>query len=374
MNVSNELTLHYEDRETRARKGVIHLPHGDVPIPAFMPVGTNGTVKAIQHHPMEKMGYNLILGNTYHLYLRPGTEVIKAAGDLHRFSSWEGNILTDSGGYQVFSLPSFRKISDEGVRFRSHIDGSLHSFTPEKVVDIQEILGSDIQMALDYCTPPGIDYKEAREALRITTHWAQRAFSQWRKTKDEYQGLLFPIIQGNFYRDLRKQSAQEILSLETSGVAVGGLSVGETKDEFMEYLQYTSEFLPRDRIRYLMGIGTPDYILAAVENGIDIFDCVYPTRIARNSTVFTRDGIIALKRAEYIYDQGPIDSECHCPVCQRYSRSYLRHLFKAQEILGPMLATEHNLFFLKTLMDEIHSSLERGDFSQYKKSFLSRYL
>ncbi len=368
------IEIQHHCSHTRGRNGFLQLPHGKIEIPAFMPVGTNGTVKAITPNLLEEMEYRLILGNTYHLYLRPGLDVIKQAGGLREFSSWSGNILTDSGGFQVFSLAPFRKIREEGVEFQSHIDGSYHQFTPEKIVDIQRDLNSDIQMALDYCTPPGTGRQEAERALGITTAWAGRAYHQWLKAREEgYQGYLFPIIQGNFYKDLRKQSAEEILALDTPGVAIGGLSVGEAKEVFLEYLEYTAPFLPDDRVRYLMGIGTPDYILAAVENGIDIFDCVYPTRIARNSTVFTRDGTIALKRAEYTSSQAPPDPECRCPVCQRYSRSYLRHLFKAGEILGPMLATQHNLFFLQTMMQEIRKSIKQNYFLEYKRKFLSRY-
>jgi len=367
------LSIEYRDDDTRARSGILSLPHGDVEVPAFMPVGTNGTVKAVKHKTVEDMGYTLILGNTYHLYLRPGMEVIEAAGGLHEFTSWKHNILTDSGGFQVFSLAPFRKIREEGVRFRSHIDGAYHVFTPEKVVEIQEAFGSDIQMALDVCTPPDISHKEAVEALEITTNWARRARKRWDSRKEGYEGKLFGIIQGNFYEDLRKRSAEEILELDTPGIAIGGLSVGETPEMFRDYLHYTAQFLPDEKPRYVMGIGTPDYMLEAVHAGIDMFDCVYPTRIARNGTCFTRDGLIALKNERFRLDQLPIDPECTCPVCRTYSRSYLRHLFKAKEILGPMLVTEHNLHFLYTFMEEIRQSIRENRFLAYKTSFLNRY-
>ena len=362
-----------KDTNTKARTGILTLPHGTVETPAFMPVGTNGTIKAVHHETVETMGYNLILANTYHLYLRPGIEVIKHYGDLHNFSSWNHNILTDSGGFQIFSLAPFRKIRKEGVRFRSHIDGSYHNLTPEKVVEIQEILGSDIQMALDVCTPPRITYSQALQALETTTQWAKRAKTRWNNTSERYKGLLFGITQGNFYKDLRKRSTEEILELDLPGVAIGGLSVGESFNEFMDFLTYTAEFLPENKPRYLMGIGTPDYILAAVENGIDLFDCVYATRIARNGTVFTRSGTIALKKALYKNDKGPIQEGCSCRACTQYSRGYMRHLFKTNEILGPMLATEHNLQFLKDFVMEIQDNIRQGTFRQYKKNFLKNY-
>ncbi len=362
-----------KDKDSKARTGVLSLPHGDVQTPAFMPVGTNGTVKAVHHETVEKMKYNLILGNTYHLYLRPGIDTIKHYGDLHTFSAWNHNILTDSGGFQIFSLAPFRKIRKEGVRFRSHIDGSYHNLTPEKVVEIQEILGSDIQMALDVCTPPDISHKEALEALNITTHWAQRAKKRWLTTSPSYRGLLFGITQGNFYKDLRKRSTEEIIELDFPGIAVGGLSVGESFNEFMDFLSYTAEFLPENKPRYLMGIGTPDYILAAVENGIDLFDCVYATRIARNGTVFTDRGTIALKKAVFKNDTAPIQEGCQCRACTQYSRGYMRHLFKTNEILGPMLATEHNLQFLKNFVMNIQKSIEQNNFTLFKKKFLENY-
>ena len=363
----------HKDSNTLARTGVLSLPHGDVITPVFMPVGTNGTIKAIHHSTVESMGYNLILGNTYHLYLRPGTEVIEHYGDLHSFSSWNSNILTDSGGFQIFSLAPFRKIRREGVRFRSHIDGSYHNLTPEKVVRIQQILGSDIQMALDVCTPHDISFKQALEALEITTDWARRAKKEWLETPDSYRGYLFGITQGNFYKDLRKRSTEEIIELDLPGIAIGGLSVGETFNEFQDFLSYTTELLPLDKPRYVMGIGTPEYIFAAVENGIDLFDCVYATRIARNGTVFTKNGTIALKKALYMKDKSPIQEGCTCRACTQYSKGYMRHLFKTNEILGPMLATEHNLQFLKDFTADIADSIKNNTFREFKTDFLTTY-
>lgn len=370
---SGVFSLQQTDAHTPARTGILSLPHGTLETPVFMPVGTAGTVKAIRHDDLDNLGYRLILGNTYHLYLRPGVDVIERFGDLHRFAGWPHNILTDSGGYQVFSLAPFRKIEEEGVYFRSHVDGSSHHLTPEKVVQIQRSLGSDIQMALDVCTAPGISMHDARDAADMTTRWATRAKGEWTENCGSYKGLLFGIVQGNFYKDLRRKSAEEIIALDLPGIAVGGLSVGETYDVFLEFLNYTAELLPVPVPRYLMGIGSPRYILDAVAAGIDMFDCVFPTRIARNGTVFTRTGRIALKREEYTRDTGPVDSSCGCRTCRTYSRAYLRHLFKAGEILGPMLATEHNLFFLQQLMKEIRTAIRGGTFARFREDFLSRY-
>ncbi len=366
-------SLERTDTGSAARTGMLTLPHGTLETPVFMPVGTAGTVKAIRHDALADLGYRLILGNTYHLYLRPGTEVIERFGGLHRFAGWPHNILTDSGGYQVFSLAPFRKIEEEGVYFRSHVDGSSHRLTPEKVVQIQRSLDSDIQMALDVCTAPGISLHDAKDAAEMTTRWATRAKKEWVENGGSYRGLLFGIVQGNFFKDLRTRSAEEIIALELPGIAIGGLSVGETYDVFLEFLSFTAALLPAALPRYLMGIGSPRYILDAVANGIDMFDCVFPTRIARNGTVFTRTGRLALKREEYTRDIAPIDPDCGCRTCRTYSRAYLRHLFKAGEMLGPMLATEHNLFFLQELMKDIRAAIRAGSFARFREDFLSRY-
>lgn len=363
----------HTDTGSRARTGILELPHGSVPTPVFMPVGTNATVKAMLHESIAAMGYKLILGNTYHLYLRPGQEVIDHYGSLHEFSNWKGNILTDSGGFQVFSLAPFRKIKEEGVRFRSHIDGAYHMLTPENVVDLQESFKSDIAMCLDVCTPPEISYKKALSALELTTRWAARSKQRWQQRADEWQGHLFGIIQGNFYKELRKRSAEEILELDLPGIAIGGLSVGETFAQFEEYLAYTGELLPQEKPRYLMGIGTPDYILSAVEHGIDMFDCVFATRTARNGAVFTDDGMIALKKAKHRFDEGPIVAGCGCRACSQYSRGYLRHLFKTNEILGSMLATEHNLHYLYDFVQRIHAAINENRFTEFKRIYLQRF-
>ena len=368
-------TLRETDGRTAARTGTLHLPHGDVETPVFMPVGTAATVKAITHERLRQIGYRMILGNTYHLVLRPGVEVIRDAGGLHRFSSWDENILADSGGYQVFSVASLRTIEREGVSFRSHVDGSLYRFTPESVVDAQCSLGSDIQMALDWCTGPETTFGDAEEAVRITTEWAQRADQQWRSRRDAdgYGGHLFTIVQGNFYPDLRKRSADEILAIGTPGIAIGGLSVGEEPSVFRDMLQLTAELLPDTVPRYLMGIGTPDYIFDAVAAGIDMFDCVFPTRIARNGTVLTWDGRVVLSNETHRTDTDPIDPSCGCDTCRRYSRAYLRHLFNTGEILGPMLATEHNLFFLHELLEGIRTAIAASSFGDYRREVMDRY-
>lgn len=363
------------DTSTRARTGTLSLPKGSVETPVFMPVGTAGTVKAIEHRKLEEMGYNLILGNTYHLYLRPGMDVIRSFGDLHRFSTWERNILTDSGGYQVFSLSQIRKIREEGVTFQSHIDGSRHTLTPEGVVEIQGTLGSDIQMALDVCTGFDIPREEAEDALKQTSRWAGRAKKAWLSHRESsgYEGYLFGIVQGNFFEDLRKQSVEEICTLDLPGYAIGGLSVGESFETFEQFTAYTAPLLPEERPRYLMGIGTPDYIFTAVEHGVDMFDCVFPTRAGRNGTLFTRDGKINLKNARFSHSDDPPDSSIDSFGGRRYSLGYLRHLIKSQEILGAMLATEHNLRFLAVLMEEIRDSIREGRYEAYKNGFLQRY-
>lgn len=371
--MSHLITITARDPGSAARNGIMKLPNGEVHTPVFMPVGTNGTVKAIKHSTLETMGYKLILGNTYHLYLRPGTDLVESAGGLHPFSGWRGNILTDSGGFQVFSLAQFRKIREEGVKFRSHIDGSYHLFTPENVVDFQVQLNSDIQMPLDVCTPPGISEKEALSALIMTSKWAQRARNQWLQRRDNYQGVLFGIIQGNFFHHLRERSLSELVELDLPGYAIGGLSVGEDPAVFREFLHATAEKMPEDKPRYVMGIGTPDYMLEAVSAGIDMFDCVFPTRVARNGACFTDQGLVALKKEIYKNDFQPLDPDCDCEVCRTYSRAYLRHLFKASEILGPMLVTEHNLYYLARFMERIRKSIAQGKFAEFKKSYGNRF-
>ncbi len=367
-------TTSVNDKSTLARTGQLKLPHGIVETPVFMPVGTAGTVKAVHHETVDAMGYNLILGNTYHLYLRPGQEVLESYGGLHNFSNWKHNILTDSGGFQVFSLSGLRKIREEGVTFQSHIDGSRHLFTPERVVDIQRTIGSDIQMVLDVCTPPEITHRKAKEAMEITHRWAGRAKERWLQVREEgYQGNLFGIVQGNFFKDLRAESAQAISEMDFPGIAIGGLSVGETPEVFDEFLSYTAELLPREKPRYVMGIGTPEYILTAIGQGIDMFDCVFATRTARNGALFTSRGMVSMKKAKHALDHGPVEEGCPCRACQQYSRGYLRHLYKAGEILGPMLGSEHNLYFLHRLVEGARNAIRDGRFSQFSQEFLRQY-
>ena len=365
----------HKDAYSNARTGEVHLPHGVVQTPAFMPVGTNATVKAAPPEDLQAMGFKIILANTYHLYLRPGHELIRSAGGLHGFSGWKGNFLTDSGGFQVFSLSPLRKITDEGVKFSSHIDGSNHFLSPEKVVEIQTAFNSDIQMQLDICTPWNEDEKKSRKAMILTHDWAKRAKAAWEKAKEEegYQGKLFGIVQGNFFKDLRKESAERTIELDLPGIAIGGLSVGEPKEIFSELLEYTAGFLPREKPRYLMGIGTPDYILDAVRNGVDLFDCVYPTRTARNGLLFTARGQISIKKVLYEKDFSPIDPECSCPVCLNHSRAYLRHLYRNGEILYSILATRHNLHFLGDLVRKIRLSILQDRFEGFRREFLETY-
>lgn len=371
--VEKIFTCTLQDRDTKARLGYIDLPHGRVETPTFMPVGTNGTVKGIYHDKVAQIGYKLILANTYHLYLRPGMEVIGQFGGLHRFSYWDGNILTDSGGFQVFSLSGLRKIRDAGVTFQSHIDGSRHVFTPEKVVDVQGIIGSDIAMCLDVCTPPGISHRQAEEAWRVTKQWAERSLEERRRLGESFRGNLFCIVQGNFYEDLRKESALVLSDMDFPGIAIGGLSVGESKEQFADMLSYTAQYVTPDKPRYVMGIGSPDYIFECVANGIDLFDCVLATRMARNGGLFTDDGVIAMKKACHKFDEGPIQEGCTCTACTKYSRAYMHHLVKCNEMLGGMLATEHNLTYLYNLLERIRASIREGRFSQFKKEYLARF-
>ena len=369
----NIYTKVLQDTQTKARLGYIDLPHGRVETPAFMPVGTNGTVKGIYHDKVDEIGYKIILGNTYHLYLRPGTEVLEKFGGLHKFSNWNHNILTDSGGFQVFSLSGLRKIKDSGVTFQSHIDGSKHVFTPEKVVDIQGIIGSDIAMVLDVCTPPGIEYRNAKEAWRVTKAWAERSIEERNRLGESFRGNLFGIVQGNFYQDLRKESALTLSEMDFPGIAIGGLCVGESQEQFNDFLSYTAQYITEEKPRYVMGIGSPDYILSCVENGIDLFDCVLATRMARNGGIFTDDGVITMKKAVHKFDERPLQEGCTCTCCQKYSRAYLHHLIKCNEMYGGMLATEHNLTYLYNFLERIKQSIREGRFAEFKKEYMARF-
>ncbi len=352
-------------KDGRARTGLLTLPHGTVRTPVFMPVGTNGAVKAISKDDLEEIGFEIILANTYHLYLRPGSALVREGGGLHGFSGWKKNFLTDSGGFQVFSLSKIRKVLDDGVRFQSTVDGSYHLFTPESVV----------QMQLDVCTPWNAERSEAERALRITSRWLERAKSEWEKVRGEenYSGVLFPIVQGNFFEDLREESARFVSALDLPGIAIGGLSVGEPSEVFAHFLRHTVSFLPEEKVKYVMGIGTPEYIFEAVADGVDMFDCVLPTRNARNGSYFTRDGMLSIKQERFTRDFSPIDEQCQCKVCRNYSRAYLRHLFKSNEILSSMLASYHNLYFLNDLLVQIRASIEGNRFAEFRKVFIARF-
>lgn len=370
----NIFDIKHKSSDGKARTGVLHLPHGHVQTPVFMPVGTNATVKAMPNDFLNEIGFEIILANTYHLYLRPGPALIKEAGGLHGFSKWDKNFLTDSGGFQVFSLSKLRKITEEGVRFQSNIDGSYHMFTPENVVQTQTSFNSDIQMQLDVCTGYDEPRKNAEKALKITSDWLLRAKKEWENQQENgYKGILFPIVQGHFYEDLRKQSAEFVSSLDMPGIAIGGLSVGEPHEVFSQFMNFTCQHLPEDKPKYVMGIGTPEYILDAVQAGIDMFDCVLPTRNARNGSYFTKRGPLSIKQEKWIHDFGPVDPECDCKVCRSYSRSYLRHLFKESEILSSILASYHNLYFLNNMLKEIRQAINENRFEQYRKEFLEKY-
>ncbi|MFZ5625992.1 MAG: tRNA guanosine(34) transglycosylase Tgt [Bacillota bacterium] len=358
-----------ECKETKARVGRLHTPHGVIDTPVFMPVGTQATVKTMTPEELKEIGAQIILANTYHLYLRPGHELIKEAGGLHRFMHWDRPILTDSGGFQVFSLGPLRKITEEGVTFKSHLDGSSHFLSPEKVMEIEMALGSTIAMAFDECAPYPSSYEYARAAMERTTRWAKRCKAAHHK-EDQ---ALFGIVQGVTYRDLREQSAAEIVEIDFPGYAIGGLSVGEPKPLMYEVLDYTVPLLPKDKPRYLMGVGSPDCLLEGVAMGVDMFDCVLPTRIARNGTCLTSRGKVVIRNAAYARDFSPLDPECDCYTCRNYSRAYLRHLFKAEEVLALRLATIHNLYFLLRLMEGIRQAILEDRFVEFKRQFMAKY-
>jgi queuine tRNA-ribosyltransferase len=367
--------LKNRDKETKARTGLLRTPHGDIPTPVFMPVGTGGTVKGIlQRDLAEDIDTKIILGNTYHLYLRPGTEILKEAGGLHRFMSWERPILTDSGGYQVFSLAANRKLNDEGAHFKSHIDGSKHIFTPENIIDIQRIIGSDIMMVLDECTPYPCDYRYAKKSIALTHHWLDRAVERFRNTDPLWgnEQFLFPIVQGGVFDDLRKISAEKIAEAGMDGNAIGGLSVGEPAEEMYRIIEIVNEILPEDKPRYLMGVGTPVNLLESIERGIDMFDCVMPTRNGRNGMLFTSGGIINIKNRQWMDDFSPIDPEGPSVVSVTYSKAYLRHLIISGEILGSQISSIHNLAFYMKLMGDAREKIEEGNFKTWKETMVKR--
>ena len=358
-----------EDGGSRARRGRLHTPHGVVETPVFMPVGTQGTVKAILPEALEEVGAQIILANTYHLFLRPGHELVRSLGGLHSFMNWSGPILTDSGGFQVFSLGDLRRISEEGVRFQSHLDGSAHVLTPESSVAVQEALGADIIMAFDECIP----YPSPREYVAASTErssrWARRC-KEARRCGDG--SALFGIVQGGMHPDLRARSVEDLLEIGFDGYAVGGLSVGEEANLMYEMMECTLPLLPRDRPRYVMGVGTPENLVEGVSRGVDMFDCVMPTRNARNGVLFTSFGKISIKQARFSHDPSPVDPDCDCYVCRNYSRAYLRHLYQSREILASVLNTHHNLHYYVRLMEGARSAIEQGTFLEFKRSFYEK--
>jgi queuine tRNA-ribosyltransferase len=357
-----------------ARCGYIETGHGTFETPAFMPVGTQGTVKALTPRELEENHSQIILSNTYHLYLRPGTDVLRQAGGLHRFMHWQKPILTDSGGYQVFSLSDLRKIEEEGVQFRSHLDGSSHLFTPESVVDIQRAIGSDIVMVLDECTPYPATQEYARESNELTIRWAVRCQQRFEQTSPLYDHAqsLFAIVQGSVFPAIREHSARALTELNFEGYAIGGLAVGEPVEEMYSIVSLCNAILPRQKPRYLMGVGTPENLLESIERGVDMFDCVLPTRNGRNATLFTRDGKLNMTNAHYKDDFTPPDAECGCYTCMNFTRAYLRHLFVAREILALQLATIHNVYYYQWLMREARKEIAARTFSVWKQHQISR--
>jgi len=357
-----------EDPATGARAGLLHTPHGTVETPVFMPVGTAGTVKGMTQAQLEELGVQILLANTYHLYLRPGHEIIRELGGLHRFMGWPHPILTDSGGFQVMSLKSLGRVTEDGVWFKSHLDGSSHFLSPERAVEVQLALGADIIMMLDECVEYPSSHEALHRAVKLTGRWAARAkekLSALSSQPSASQPALFGIVQGGIDKDLRRQSAEGLLELDFEGYALGGLSVGEPKAEMYDVTEYTVRLLPRQRPRYLMGVGTPEDLVECVARGIDMFDCVLPTRNARNGCVFTSQGKVIIKNTKYARDESPLDPACECPVCARYSRSYIRHLLVAGEMLGAILTTQHNLHFYIDRMRKIRQSLMFGAFAEF---------
>ncbi|MBI2502975.1 MAG: tRNA guanosine(34) transglycosylase Tgt [Candidatus Latescibacteria bacterium] len=364
-----------QDPRTGARAGLLHTPHGTVETPFFMPVGTQATVKTLSQQDLEALGAQVLLANAYHLYLRPGPELVARAGGLHGFMGWKRPILTDSGGFQVFSLSGLARIEEEGVYFQSHLDGSRHLFSPEKVMEIEHALGADFIMVFDECTPYPCAEEYARDSMELTLRWARRCLERHRQLQQEQEvpQALFGIVQGSVYPQLRARGAAELAALDLPGYALGGLGVGEPRAQMLETLEFTLPHLPTAKPRYLMGVGLPHDLVAAVGAGVDMFDCVIPTRNARNGTAFTRLGRVRLKNASLAQDFGPLDPECSCQTCTHYSRAYLRHLFQARETLGLRLATYHNLHFFLELMRRMRRAIIEGDFARWQAGFLAAY-
>ena len=370
-----QFTLLHSDKETSARTGILQTDHGEIQTPVFMPVGTLGAVKTFSPQELKALSTEIILGNTYHLYLRPGDEIVKNAGGLHDFISWEGPILTDSGGFQVFSLARLNKISDEGVEFQSHLDGSRHFFTPEKSMNIQRNLGADIIMAFDECPPGNVDKKVAMKAVERTHKWAESCVNYLKENPPFYNWnqTFFPIVQGNVYPELRKQSIQELCSFSTCGMAIGGLAVGEEKSIMLEMVHLCTEYLPVEQPRYLMGVGKPSDLVKTIAMGVDMFDCVIPTRNGRNGHIFTEDGVINIKNGKYKNNYSPVDEKSDSPFGSQFSKAYVRHLFNVNEILGVRISSALNIAFYMKLMKTIRSKIEAGKFGKWSKSFLKKW-
>jgi queuine tRNA-ribosyltransferase len=376
------------DRRSKARRGRLTTAHGEIDTPAFMPVGTQGSVKGVSPRELRELDAQIVLGNTYHLFVRPGLDVIRNFGGLHNFMNWDGPILTDSGGYQIFSLAKLRKITEEGVEFQNHIDGARAFISPEIAMEIQMLLGSDIAMALDECIPYPCEHDYAAQSAEMTTRWAKRC-KEWKRRNGESasakatadktakrgsaDSILFGIIQGGTFEDLRKENAQTIVDIDFDGYAIGGVSVGEPQEEMMRAIEWAEPFLPGDKPRYAMGLGTPPQLLELIARGMDMFDCVLPTRLARNGTAFTAAGTVNLKNAEFILDKNQIEENCACEACREFSRGYIRHLIKAEEILGLRLITLHNLHFYLNLMNQARAEIEEGTFDEFRKAFVGEY-
>lgn len=363
-------TLEKKDKRTGARLGKIETPHGTFETPMFMPVGTLATVKTMAPEELEEMGASIILSNTYHLWLRPGEDIIEEAGGLHKFMNWDKGILTDSGGFQVFSLAHMRRIEEEGVHFRSHLDGSKLFLSPEKAIQVQNKLGPDIMMSFDECPPFDESFDYTKKSVERTSRWAERGLEAHQNPNT--QGL-FGIVQGGGYEELRKQSAQDLTSMDFAGYSIGGLSVGEPKEDMYRVLDFTTPLLPEDKPRYLMGVGTPDALIEGVMRGVDMFDCVLPTRIARNGTTMTSKGRLVVKNAAYVRDFRPLDEKCGCYTCRNYTRAYIRHLIKSDETLGLRLTSYHNLYFLLELMKNVRQAIREDNLLEFKEAFFEEY-
>ncbi len=359
-----------EEKDTGARLGKITTDHGEIQTPIFMPVGTQGTVKSMDQDDLKEMNAQIILGNTYHLYLRPGMEIMEKAGGLHKFMNWDRPILTDSGGFQVFSLGDLRKITEEGVEFRSHLDGSKHFMSPEKSIQIQNTIGSDIMMCFDECAPADADYDYTKKSMEMTSRWARRSKDAHQRPDEQ---ALFGIVQGGMFDDLRVRSANELVEMDFPGYSIGGLSVGETKEKMFHMLDVTLPHLPQEKPRYLMGVGSVDALIEGVMRGVDMFDCVLQTRIARNGTALTSQGKLVVRNAAYADDFRPLDPECDCPVCRNYSRAYIRHLVKCNEILGARLLTYHNLYFTLKLMEKVREAILEDRLLELRTEVFSKY-